>query len=340
MSTKRGFLLMNIGSPDEPSTQEIKSFLAEIEKEDLIDLPWPIRALINKSSTHNTNGLRAAYQATWSGSVSPMVRYCTQLVDKLQEKVEDPVVLGMAYGHPTYKGAIEALLAAHVREICVLPMFAQYALATVGSCVQRVKSELKHLHSDATLRVVSPFFDHDGYIEAIASSLNLSDEHVLFNYHGYPLRHLKKADHHFEHHHAHCLSSPDCCATCSMSHATCYRYQCLATSREIARAAGIRQGNYSTAFQTHSDQEKWMTPSTNQVLHQLPVKGKKKLAVVCPALFCDCLETLEEIEIRGRESFLQAGGESFRTISCLNDSPAAVQCLEQLIANADQWPTA
>jgi len=340
MSAKRGFMLMNIGSPDEPSTQEIRNFLKEIEREDVVDLPWALRSIVKKSSKGDISELREAYQATWSGNMSPMVRYCTRLTSSLQERINDPVVLGMAYGHPSYKGAIETLLENNVTEICVLPLFAQYALATVGSCVARVKHELKHLHSGVTLRVASPFYNHDKYIEAIAASLNVSDEHVLFNYHGYPLRHLKKANLQCEHQHRHCLSSGECCATPSFSHGSCYRFQCLATSREISRAAGLEENGYSTAFQSHTDNEKWMAPYTDATLRLLPAKGMKRLAVVCPALFCDCFETFEEIGTRGRETFLEAGGESFRIIPSLNDSPAAIQCLESLMVNADSWPTA
>lgn len=339
MSVKRGFMLMNIGSPDEPSTQEIRNFIKEIEKEAVIDLPWPIRALMNRTSTADVSKLKEVYQGTWSGNVSPMVRYCTRLTDKLQEKVDDPVVLGMAYGHPSYKGAIEKLLESGITEICVLPLFAQYALATFGACIERVKHELKHRHSHVSLRVVTPFYNHDEYIAAIAASINVSDEHVLFNYHGYPIRHLKKADQNFEHHHRHCMTSAECCASFSMSHDTCYRFQCLRTSREVARAAGIRDGNYSTAFQTHTDTEKWITPHTECTLRELPAKGMKRLAVVCPALFCDCFETLEEIGLRGRDTFMEAGGESFRIIPSLNDSPAAIQCLASMMAQADSWPS-
>jgi ferrochelatase len=328
---------MNTGSPSEPSTEVLNHFLAEVEKENLVDLPWPIRAMLTKVARHHNNNpahLTEAYHAVWSGNVSPMVHYCSRLASELEEKIGDPVVPGMLYGHPSYKGAIEQLLTTGVDEICLLPLFAQYALATVGACVARVEHELKKCHSDAGLRVVSPFFNHPAYIEALATTVKQTDEHILFSYHGYPLRHLKKADPT----QCHCLTASTCCSEPSLAHYTCYRFQCLMTSREIAKAADLPDGSYSTSFQSHTDNEKWMEPHTKDKLRQLPAMGGKRLAVVCPALFCDCLETLEEIEIRGKEIFRGAGGESLRMIPSLNDTPAAIDCLETLMANANSWP--
>jgi len=186
------------------------------------------------------------------------------------------------------------------------------------------------------LRVVPPFYNEPAYIDPIAEALKTVDEHILFSYHGLPVRHLRKTDPTG----SHCMASADCCSEPSSAHATCYRHQCFTTTRAIAEAANLPGDRYHISFQSRLGRAQWMEPYTDKVLEQLPAKGIKRLAVVCPAFFCDCLETLEEIEIRGRETFMEAGGESFRMIPCLNDSAAALHCLETLIQRAGTWPHA
>ena len=237
----------------------------------------------------------------------------------------------MAYGNPSTATAVENLLEKGVDEICLLPMFPHYAMATTGGCTALVKKKIK---GRAKLRVVPPFYNEPNYIQPLAESLKDVDEHILFSYHGLPERHLKKTDPTG----SHCLCSDTCCETESPAHATCYRFQCLKTTKDVVKAAGISDDRYTVSFQSRLGRAKWLEPYTDQMLAELPKAGKKRLAVICPAFYCDCLETLEEIEMQGRETFLKAGGESFRMIPCLNDSPAAFQCLETLMGDADNWP--
>ncbi|MEN8255115.1 MAG: ferrochelatase, partial [Verrucomicrobiota bacterium] len=185
------------------------------------------------------------------------------------------------------------------------------AMATTGACIAAVRKVLKNR---ATLRVVPPFYKHPAFIQPLAESLADVDEHLLFSYHGLPIRHLKKMD------------SPD------------YRVQCMETTKAIVAKAGIPEERYSVSFQSRLGRAKWMEPYTEQTLQDLPQQGIKRLAVVCPGFFCNCLETLEEIGVRGRKTFMEAGGESFRMIPCLNDSPAAVKCLESLINDVGNRP--
>ncbi len=331
---KRGFLLMNTGSPDAPTEDALRVYLKEFLMDPfVIDIPFPLRyaivhwAILPKRPAQSAE----AYEAIWTKNGSPLIHYCRQLTDGLNAKLDAPVEMVMAYGNPSVKQGVEKLLDAGVEEIGLLPMFPHYAMATTGGCVAGVKTALKNR---AKLRVAPPFYNEPTYIQPIAESLKNVDEHILFSYHGLPLRHLKKVDptHH------HCLASADCCNTPSIAHDTCYRHQCLATTRAIAKASGLSPERYSISFQSRLGRAKWMEPYTEETLRKLPARGIKKLAVVCPAFFCDCLETLEEIEIRGQETFLEAGGESFRMIPCLNDTPAALHCLESLIADAADWP--
>ncbi len=354
---KKGFLLMNTGSPDSTSVEDVRRYLGEFLMDPyVIDIPFPIRyaivhwAVLPKRPAESAE----AYQSIWltetggspaSATVdseaavpplrngSPLIHFCSNLTDELRKKTDAPVEMIMAYGNPSVSHGVGRLFDAGVDEVCLLPMFPQYAMATVGSCVAGVKKELKRRRSSAALRVVPPFYLEPTYVNPIAESLKDVEEHILFSYHGLPVRHLKKTDptHH------HCMSSADCCNTPSLAHDTCYRHQCYATTRAIAEAANLSSDRYQVSFQSRLGRAEWMQPYTDKVLEALPAKGIKAIAVVCPAFFCDCLETLEEIEIRGKETFMAAGGESFRMIPCLNDSPAGVSCLETLIGNADAW---
>jgi ferrochelatase len=277
-----------------------------------------------------------AYKEIWTENGSPLIHYCTELVNGLNATLGDPVEIGMAYGNPSFKAGIGKLLDAGVDEICLLPMFPHYAMATTGSCVAGVKGELKRRKSKATLRVVPPFYIEPTFIKPLADSLADVDEYILFSYHGLPERHLKKTDPTGHH----CLSSAECCSEPSVAHDTCYRFQCLSTTRAVVAEANIPAEQYSISFQSRLGRTKWLEPYTDEVLKQLPAEGKKRLAVICPAFFCDCLETLEEIEIRGREIFLASGGESFRMIPCLNATASAFHCLETLMADAENWSMA
>ena len=336
---KRGFLLMNTGSPDAPSEEAVRRYLGEFLMDPyVIDLPWILRTLLVKGIILRTRPAQSAeaYAEIWTENGSPLIHYCRTLVDGLKSKFDAPIEMIMAYGNPSVSHGVGNLLDAGVDEVCLLPMFPQYAMATVGSCVAGVQGELKRRKSSATLRVAPPFYREPTYIDPIAASLADVDEHLLFSYHGLPERHLKKTDPTGKH----CLATPDCCETPSPAHATCYRHQCMETTKAVVKAAHIHADRYTVAFQSRLGRDKWLDPATDKVLEELPAQGIKKLAVLCPAFFCDCLETLEEIEMRGRETFMEAGGESFRMIPCLNDSPAGLHCLETLLTDAAAWPVA
>ena len=330
---------MNTGSPDSTQVTDLRRYLKEFLMDPyVIDMPLPLRyMLVNWRILPRRPAESAeAYKQIWTEHGSPLIHYCKQIRNALRDRTDAPIEIGMAYGNPSFKSAIGKLLDAGVDEICVLPIFPQYAMATVGSCVAGVTAEIKRRKSATTIRVVPPFYNEPAYIEPLAQSLAEADEHILFSYHGLPLRHLKKTDPT----RLHCLSSAECCSEPSIAHDTCYRFQSLTTTRSIVKKAGIPEDRYSVAFQSRLGRDEWLQPYTDQMLAELPAKGIKRLAVICPAFFCDCLETLEEIEIRGRELFMNAGGESFRMIPCLNDTSAAIQCLESLMAEAGHWPEA
>jgi len=330
---------MNTGSPDSTSVEDVRSYLGEFLMDPyVIDLPWPLRALLVKGIILRTRPPESAeaYASIWTENGSPLIHYCRQLTEGLNARIDEPVEMIMAYGSPSVQQGVGRLLDQGCDEICLLPMFPQYAMATTGSCVAGVRKALRKRKSAAVLRVAPPFYLEPAYIQPLAESLQGVNEHILFSYHGLPERHIRKTDPT----RSHCLRTANCCETPSPAHATCYRHQCLETTKAVAAAAGIPKERYTVAFQSRLGRDKWLEPATDRTLEAFPAKGITKLAVICPAFFCDCLETLEEIEIRGRETFMEAGGESYRMIPCINDSTAGLSCLEALLARADQWPPA
>lgn len=328
---------MNTGSPDSHQEADVRRYLKEFLMDPyVIDLPWPLRALLVNTIILPKRPAQSAeaYKAVWTEHGSPLVHHCKELRDALRKRIDVPIEIGMAYGNPSFKTAVGKLIDAGVDEIALLPLFPQYAMATVGSCVAGVSKDLKRRRNPPLLRVVPPFYDEPTYVQPLADSLKEVKEHILFSYHGLPLRHLKKTDPT----HLHCLSSPECCSEPSIAHDTCYRHQCFATTRAITKAANIPTERHTISFQSRLGRAKWLEPYTEETLKKLPARGIKQLAVVCPAFFCDCLETLEEIAMRGRETFLAAGGESYRMLPCLNATEAGIHCLETLMAGAASWP--
>jgi ferrochelatase len=193
-----------------------------------------------------------------------------------------------------------------------------------------VEAVTETLPESMQLQVLEPFCEHPGYISAqakvIAEHLPQQWDHLLLSYHGLPERHLTQADPTGNH----CLKTEDCCHRPSPAHATCYRHQVYATSERLAAALGIADDRYSVSFQSRLGRLPWLTPYTDATLETLPGKGVARLAVACPAFVADNLETLEEIGISGKQSFLDAGGEEFTLIPCLNSDAAWVEVLKEL----------
>jgi len=181
---------------------------------------------------------------------------------------------------------------------------------------------------------VQPFFEDEDYIEALYASvrpyLEHPHDHLLFSYHGLPVRHMRKADSSG----AHCMQSADCCTTCHPAQATCYKAQITRTTQALARRAGLDPARYSISFQSRLVGEPWLQPYTDREFVRLAAGGRKRLLVLTPAFVADCLETVEEIRVSGREIFLRAGGTSFEHIPCLNDHPAYI---DFLAGRARRW---
>lgn len=322
-SADQGVLLVNLGSPDSPAVGDVRRYLREfLMDRRVMDVPWPVRLAIVHLAILPRRALRSAeaYRSIWTPEGGPLVATSRRLTDAVRSRTSVPVELGMRYANPSIPAAVERLAARGVRRILLIPLFPHYAMSSFETAVERVREEVA-AREGVSLEVVEPYFEHPDYIAALAASareyLGAGHDRLLISFHGLPERHLRKSDPT----RAHCLSGADCCERPSPAHRTCYRHQCLRTAAAFVRAAGIPERQWSVAYQSRMGRDPWLEPCTETELVRLAREGVRRLVVVCPAFVADCLETIEEIGMRGRQTFLAAGGQELVRIPCLNEHP-------------------
>ncbi len=337
---KSAVLLLNLGSPASTSVPDVKKYLREFLNDGrVIDRPGqPLRwLLVNgliiplraKNSAH-------AYSTVWTDEGSPLIATSRHTQAKLQQRVDLPVELAMNYGQPSIPDVLHKLANDGVDRLLLFPQYPHYAMSSWETVVAKVYREAAKIAPDLKIECVSPYYADDDYITALVESarpyLAKPHDHLLFSYHGIPVRHLTKGDSS----HAHCQMVADCCTTCSPAHATCYKAQVTRTTQLFTQKAGLDPARWSMAFQSRLVGEPWISPYTDYEFKRLPAAGKKRILVITPAFVTDCLETLEEIRVRGAEDFMEAGGESFEHIPCLNDQPVWIDCLERRVRTWQQ----
>ncbi len=332
---ERAVLLSNLGSPNSCQVGDVRAYLNEFLMDArVLDVPWLWRRFVvsafilpkrPRASAH-------AYKAIWWDEGSPLVVISRRLSDAVGERVDVPVELSMRYGNPSIADAIDRLLdrcGDELEEILFVPLYPHHAMSTVETGVVLARKIMKKRAPGVRMEVLPPFYDDAAYIESLVAGareyLDSDHDHLLLSYHGLPERHLRKSDPTG----VHCLRVEDCCNVASPAHATCYRAQVFRTTAAFVEKTGIPHEKYSVAFQSRLGRDPWLEPSTDAEIPRLARAGVKKLLVMCPAFVSDCLETLEEIGIRGKASFVEAGGEDLRLIPCLNDHPVWVETLSR-----------
>jgi protoporphyrin/coproporphyrin ferrochelatase len=331
---KRGIILMNLGSPDSTEVPDLKKYLNEFLTDKRVIDSWFVRNFLVRTIIVPRRAPESAkaYRTIWTKDGSPLVEITKRLGDKLQEQLPEPVTIAMRYGHPGMEEAYEVLIKKipDLEEVTAIPLYPHYAMSSYETAVEHAKEVHRKKKYKFNLKFISPIYQDKRYVRAMSENirpyLEKEYDHLLFSFHGIPERHIKKSDPT----HKHCLESANCCETPSVAHATCYRHQCLKTMKLITEELGIPADKYSFSFQSRLLKDPWLKPYTDFRIQEMPREGIKKLMVVCPAFVSDCLETLEEIDIRGRESFLESGGTEFGMIPCLNTHPLWVQALAEL----------
>lgn len=329
----KAVLLVNLGSPDSTSVPDVRRYLNEfLMDKRVIDVAWPLRRfivgtiLINrpKESAH-------AYQSIWTQEGSPLIVTSRNMQKLLQQRVKVPVELAMRYQNPSVPDVVKKLAGQGVTDLLLIPLFPHYAMSSYETAVVWVQDCLKKLAPHMKLTVQKPYYDSPDYITALgakaADALKTDFDHLLFSFHGVPERQIKKSDPTGKH----CLTFEGCCENASPAHEFCYRHQCFETAKSLASWCGVPKEKWSVSFQSRLGRTPWLKPYTDFELERLPKSGVKKLVIISPAFVADCLETIEEIGMRGRDTFLQAGGESYTLIPCLNDHPAWITALENMV---------
>lgn len=323
---------MNLGSPDSTKVKDVRRYLNQfLMDEKVIDIPYLSRLLLVKGIIAPFRAPKSAeaYRTIWTSDGSPLVEHTKQLRSALQLQLDAPVEIAMRYGNPSIEAAFENLLKIEkdLDEVIAIPLYPHYAMSSYETAVDNVKEVHRAKKYKFKLDFIKPYYSEEHYIDALAENirpyLQQEHDHILFSYHGIPERHLQKSDTTG----CHCLKTADCCNVLSPAHATCYRHQCLTTMKLIAEKLNLSESKYSFSFQSRLGRDPWLKPYTDFRLTDMPKEGIKKLLILCPAFVSDCLETLEEIAIRGKETFMEAGGESYTMIPCLNIHPLWVQAL-------------
>ncbi len=338
---KKGVLLINLGSPDSPKTSDVRRYLREFLMDArVLDAPYPIRFAVVHGAIlpFRPKQSAEAYHKVWLPEGSPLIVTSRLVHRELQGRVKVPVELAMRYQNPSIESALKSLIAQGVEDLLLISMFPHYAMSSHETAVVRVQELAGKLAPGMTITVTPPYYKEPDYIGALVASaadhLARGYDHLLFSYHGLPERHLRKSDTTGRH----CLQVANCCEVPSPAHDTCYKAQCLQTTKAFVARAGIPAGKWSVAFQSRLGRDPWLKPYTDFELPRLAGEGVKRMLVMCPAFVTDCLETLEEIGMRGREEFLAAGGREFELIPCLNTQPLWLAFLEKLVVAFNRQP--
>ncbi len=346
MHERQGLLLVNLGTPDAPEEGEVRRYLREFLSDPrVLDISGPLRWALLELFILPTRPARSAeaYRKVWTAQGSPLLVHGRALAARMAEALGPTwaVELGMRYGNPSLRSALDKLSAAGARTLTLVPLYPQYASSSTGSTLERVYQLTGAAWNVPALRVVEPFFDHPAFIDAWVEVarpvlLEAQADHVLFSFHGLPERQVLKSDVSGKH----CLQSAGCCDVAVAENRWCYRAQCFSTARLLASRLGIAAEHSTVSFQSRLGRTPWLKPYTDLLLGKLAQQGVRRLAVLCPAFVADCLETEEEIGIRARADFLRAGGAALTLVPSLNAHPAWVRALVQLVQAAKRLPGA
>ena len=321
---KIGVVLINLGTPDAPEPAAVRRYLAEFLSDPrVIEIPkiaWKpilhgiILRVRPKKSAH-------AYSQVWGPEGSPLAAITARQARALQSRLGDGIVVdwAMRYGNPGIAGVIDKMVAAGVKRILAAPLYPQYCAATTASAMDATFGAIASRRWQPALRTLPPYYDDPVHIEALAANLkrqlallDFLPDRLLLSFHGMPERTLQ-------------LGDP-------------YHCHCQKTARLVGEALQI---SVDISFQSRFGRAKWLEPATETMLASYPSQGVRRLAIAAPGFSADCLETLEELGIRGRETFVGAGGTRFARLDCLNDSDEGMEMLDALIRRelAGWWPS-
>ncbi|RFF30173.1 ferrochelatase [Wenzhouxiangella sediminis] len=326
-AARAAVLMVNLGTPEAPTAKALRPYLRQfLSDRRVIEVPKPIWWFILNGFIVPFRSPKSAeaYARVWTEHGSPLLVDSRSLAHKLEAELQTDlprvkVMLAMTYGQPDIDSAIDRLRRENIQRLLILPMYPQYSATTTASVFDQVTNSLQRLRWLPEVRFINNFHHDENWLSAVTESIRRfrkqrgAPDKLLFSFHGIPKKNLLAGD-------------P-------------YYCQCQASARNIAERLGLADGEWMVTFQSRLGRAEWLKPYTDQTLEELGHQGVKKLHVVCPGFSVDCLETLDEIAVEGRDEFLEAGGESLKYIPCLNDSPEHVKVLSALCRQHGQgWP--
>ena len=336
MSKKTGILLLNLGTPDSPTTADVRTYLTEFLNDPrVIDIPAIARFLLVNAIIVPFRSSKSAklYQHIWTEKGSPLLENSLNLKAELQQVLGDDyqVELGMRYRNPNLTVALNNMRLSYVDKIIIIPLYPHYASSSSGSSVAKALEILSTWEVIPSVQFIGKFYEEPGYIDSmvdVTNKYNLKDyDYFLFSYHGLPERHIQKSSAHYGDNSC-CFGN--CCDSIKPSNAYCYRAACFDTTRKMAKRLGLAEGTYSTSFQSRLD-DKWIKPYSDAVVAEKAKQGVKRMLVFSPAFVADCLETIYEIGVEYEEIFKHNGGEHLQLVESLNVNPVWVNTLKQMI---------
>ena len=331
---KTGVLLINLGTPDNPSVGNVRSYLSQFLNDPrVIDIPWLSRKILVNGIIVPFRAPKSAkiYKKLWTDKGSPLLYYSERAKDLLQEQLGSgyEVHLAMRYKNPSIPSVLETMRKANYQKIVVLTMFPQYASASTGSALEEVMRMVSKWWVIPEIKFLSQYYDHPLYIKAFVERGRQYDlgkyDHVLFSYHGLPERQVDKV-----YGDGKLCSDHNCEEQITEENKYCYKAVSYETTRLIAAQLGIPKEKYTVCFQSRLD-EKWLKPFSDKVVEECAKKGMKNILVFSPAFTADCLETIIEIGEEYQEIFHNHGGEKVQLVESLNDHPTWIQCLKELV---------
>ncbi len=333
---KTGVLLLQLGTPNSPSTSDVRKYLKEFLNDPrVIDLPWLARTLLVNGIIVPFRAPKSAkiYKKLWEhgNGISPLLDYTEKITTILQNNLSKEnitVEMAMRYQNPSMEIVLDKMHKANYDQIIILPLFPQYASASSGSAIEKAMNIIRKWWVIPEIKIVSQFYESKGYIDSIverAKAFDLSNyDHILFSYHGLPERHVDKV-----YNDGLCEDQP-CETEINNDNKSCYKATCYATTRLIAKELNLQEKEYTVCFQSRLD-KKWLHPFSDKIVEEQAKKGAKKLLVFSPAFVADCLETIIEIGDEYQEIFEEFGGEKVQLVPSSNDHPRFIECLEELI---------
>jgi ferrochelatase len=315
-----GILITNLGTPDEPDSVSVRRYLSEFLSDPrVVEIPRLVWLVILYGIILRVRPAKSArlYKSIWTEDGSPLMAIGKRQRDRLEQVLRDSgqqdfeLKLAMRYGKPSITESLRAFQQQGIHRVVVLPLYPQYAGPTTGSTFDAVADELKQWRWVPELHFINSYHDHTLYIEALANSIRRHfDEYgkpkkLVLSYHGMPKRNLMQGD-------------P-------------YHCQCLKTTRLVVEQLGLGEEEYVTTFQSRFGKAEWLQPYTDATLGSLPGQGIRDVAIISPAFSADCLETLEELDQENRKIFMDAGGEQYRYIPCLNDDDDHISLMMELV---------